>query len=453
MEQNKYFLSENEMPTSWYNIAVDLTVPIPPLLNPLTKEPATPDFLSALFPMEVIMQAVSKERYIPIPEELQEIYRVWRPTPLVRARRLEKAPDTPAKIYYKNESVSPPGSHKPNTAVAQAFYAKKEGVRRISTETGAGQWGSALSMACNMFDIECKVFMVKVSYEQKPYRRSMMQVWGADVTASPSEETDFGRSILAEDPDSPGSLGMAISEAVEVALKDENTKYSLGSVVDFVLIHQTIVGEESLRQLEMTGDYPDVVIGCVGGGSNFSGFAFPFLHYNFTEGKKTRFVAVEPTACPTMTKGPYAYDYGDTAGMAPIAKMHTLGHTFIPPRIHSGGLRYHGMAPLVSLLCDNGFIEAVAYHQNTCFEAAMLFARTEGIIPAPETAHAIRATIDEALRCKEAGKSETIVFNFSGHGHFDLAGYDAYLAGELTDYEYPREKIEKALQDLPEIPG
>jgi len=453
MEQNKYFLSENEMPTSWYNIAVDLTVPIPPLLNPLTKEPATPDFLSALFPMEVIMQAVSKERYIPIPEELQEIYRVWRPTPLVRARRLEKALDTPAKIYYKNESVSPPGSHKPNTAVAQAFYAKKEGVRRISTETGAGQWGSALSMACNMFDIECKVFMVKVSYEQKPYRRSMMQVWGADVTASPSEETDFGRSILAEDPDSPGSLGMAISEAVEVALKDENTKYSLGSVVDFVLIHQTIVGEESLRQLEMAGDYPDVVIGCVGGGSNYSGFAFPFLHYNLTEGKKTRFVAVEPTACPTMTKGPYAYDYGDTAGMAPIAKMHTLGHTFVPPRIHSGGLRYHGMAPLVSLLCDNGFIEAVAYHQNTCFEAAMLFARTEGIIPAPETAHAIRATIDEALRCKEAGKSETIVFNFSGHGHFDLAGYDAYLAGKLTDYEYPREKIEKALQDLPEIPG
>ncbi len=453
MEQNKYFLSENEMPTSWYNIGVDLTVPIPPLLNPMTKEPATPDFLAALFPMEVIMQVVSKERYIPIPEELQEIYRVWRPTPLVRARRLEKALDTPAKIYYKDESVSPPGSHKPNTAVAQAFYAKKEGVRRISTETGAGQWGSALAMACNMFDMECKVFMVKVSYEQKPYRRSMMQVWGADVTPSPSEETEAGKAILAKDPDSAGSLGIAISEAVEVAIRDENTKYSLGSVVDFVLIHQTIIGEEALRQFEMAGDYPDVVIGCVGGGSNFSGFAFPFLHYNFTEGKKTRFVAVEPTACPTMTKGPYAYDYGDTAGTAPIAKMHTLGHSFVPPRIHSGGLRYHGMAPLVSLLYDNKFIEAVAYHQNPVFEAAKLFARTEGTIPAPETAHAIRAAIDEALRCKEAGKSETIAFNFSGHGHFDMAAYDAYADGKLKDYEYPEELVEEALKELPEIPG
>lgn len=453
METNKYFLSENEMPTSWYNIAVDLTVPIPPLLNPMTKEPATPDFLAALFPMEAIMQAVSKDQYIPIPEELQEIYRIWRPTPLVRARRLEKALDTPAKIYYKDESVSPPGSHKPNTAVAQAFYAKKEGVQRITTETGAGQWGSALSMACNMFDMECKVFMVKVSYEQKPYRRSMMQTWGADVTPSPSQETEAGKAILAKDPNSAGSLGIAISEAVEAAIKDDKAKYSLGSVVDFVLIHQTIIGEEALRQLEMAGDYPDVVIGCVGGGSNFAGFAFPFLHYNLTDGKKTRVVAVEPTACPTMTKGPYAYDYGDAAGTAPIAKMHTLGHGFVPPRIHAGGLRYHGMAPLVSLMYDNKFIEAVAYPQNPAFDAATLFARTEGTIPAPETAHAIKAAIDEALRCKEAGKSETIVFNFSGHGHFDMAAYDAYVDGKLSNYDYPKELVEEALSELPEIPS
>jgi len=394
---------------------------------------------------------VSTDRYIPIPEEVLEVYRIWRPTPLMRALRLEKALATPAHIYYKNESVSPPGSHKPNTAVAQAYYNKEEGVRRITTETGAGQWGSALSMACSFFGIECKVYMVKISYEQKPYRRNLMEIWGASVTPSPSEETEAGRSILAENPDSLGSLGMAISEAVEVAAKSEDTKYSLGSVLNHVLLHQTVVGQEALLQMEMVGEEPDVVIGCVGGGSNYSGLAFPFMRRVFKEDAKTRFIAVEARACPSMTKGVYAYDYGDTGRLAPLVKMHTLGHTFVPAGIHAGGLRYHGMAPLLSALAEGEYVEPRAYTQNPVFEAAVLFARTEGIVPAPETAHAVRAAIDEALRCKEAGKSEVILFNFSGHGHFDLAAYDAYLTSELKDYEYPEAEVAKALKDLPKV--
>jgi tryptophan synthase beta chain len=451
MERTKIFLDEEHLPKAWYNIAADIPIPIPPILHPLTKQPVGPDDLLPLFPMALILQAVSKERYIEIPEPVREVYRIWRPTPLARARRLEKALDTPAKIYYKNESVSPVGSHKPNTAVAQAFYCKEEGVKRLTTETGAGQWGSALSMACNFFDLGCKVYMVKVSYNQKPYRRSVMEIYGASVTPSPSTETKAGRDILAKDPDSNGSLGIAISEAVEAALNDPDAKYSLGSVLDYVLLHQTVVGQEALKQMEIAGDYPDVVIGCIGGGSNFAGFAFPFLHQNLTAGKNTRILAAEATASPSVTKGIYAFDYGDTAKMAPIAKMHTLGHSFVPAAIHAGGLRYHGMAPLVSALADSGHIEAVAYHQNAVFEAAMQFARAEGHIPAPETAHAIRAVIDEALKAKEEGRSKVILFNHSGHGLLDLAAYDEYLAGQLVDYELPDKEIERALEELPEV--
>jgi tryptophan synthase beta chain len=451
MDKSKFVLDESKLPKAWYNIIADLPMPLPPVLHPVTLQPVGPADLAPLFPMALIAQEVSTERYIEIPEPVREIYRLWRPSPLVRARRLEQALDTPAHIYYKNEGVSPAGSHKPNTAVAQAFYNKQAGVRRLSTETGAGQWGSALSMACNFFGLECKVYMVKVSYQQKPYRRSLMQLWGASVTASPSTETDAGRAILAQNPDSPGSLGIAISEAVEVAAKNEDTKYALGSVLNHVLLHQTVLGEEALLQMEMAGEEPDVVIGCVGGGSNFAGLSFPFLQRVLKEGAKTRFVAVEPKACPSISRGVYAYDYGDTAKMAPVAKMYTLGHTFVPSGIHAGGLRYHGMAPLLSALANAGYIQPVAYHQNETFAAAVQFARTEGIVPAPETAHAIKAAVDEALRCKESGERKVILFNFSGHGHFDLAAYDAYLGGKLTDTEYTEAELRQSLADLPKV--
>jgi len=451
MDATKFVLDEAKLPKVWYNIIADLPMPLPPVLHPVTLQPVGPDDLAPLFPMALIAQEVSTERYIEIPEPVREIYRLWRPSPLVRARRLEQALDTPAHIYYKNEGVSPPGSHKPNTAVAQAFYNKQAGVRRLSTETGAGQWGSALSMACNFFGLECKVYMVKVSYQQKPYRRSLMQLWGASVTPSPSTETEAGRAILAQNPDSPGSLGIAISEAVEVAAKNEDTKYSLGSVLNHVLLHQTVLGQEALLQMEMAGEEPDVVIGCVGGGSNFAGLSFPFLRRVLKEAAKTRFLAVEPRACPSISRGVYAYDYGDTAKMAPVAKMYTLGHTFIPAGIHAGGLRYHGMAPLISALAKAGYIQAVAYHQNEVFAAAVQFARSEGIVPAPETAHAVRAAVDEALRCKESGERKVILFNFSGHGHFDLAAYDAYLGGKLTDLEYSEAELRQSLADLPKV--
>jgi len=451
-DQTKFLLNESDLPSRWYNISADMPVPPTPVLHPATYKPVTPDFLSVLFPMELIMQEVSTERYIDIPAEVQEIYKLYRPTPLLRARRLEKALDTPAHIYYKHEGVSPTGSHKPNTAIAQAFYNKAEGVKALTTETGAGQWGSALSLAGNLFDIGVEVYMVKVSYEQKPYRRIMMETYGAEVFPSPTEHTEYGRKLLAEFPDTPGSLGIAISEAVEAAATSGGKKkYSLGSVLNHVLMHQTVVGEEALKQMDLAGEYPDVVIGCVGGGSNYSGLAYPFLRHNLVDGKKTRFVAVEPTATPTLTKGLYAFDYGDTAKMAPIVKMFTLGHSFVPPPIHAGGLRYHGMAPSLCALYDAGYIEAVAVHQLPTFEAAIQFARAEGIIPAPETAHAIRVTIDEALDAKKKGEKRVILFNFSGHGHFDLTAYEAYLADKLQNYEYPEEAIKAAMADLPKV--
>ena len=453
MSDTKILLTEQEMPTQWYNIQADFPKPMPPVLHPGTGQPIGPDDLAPLFPMALIMQEVSQERYIDIPEEIQDVLKIWRPSPLVRARRWEKALDTPAKIYYKWEGVSPAGSHKPNTAIAQAYYNKKEGINRITTETGAGQWGSALSFACNIFDIECKVYMVKVSYQQKPYRRMMMQTWGANCIPSPSTETEAGRKILAEHPDSPGSLGIAISEAVEEAAKRDDTKYSLGSVLNHVMLHQTIIGLETLKQLEKVGDYPDVVIGCAGGGSNFAGFSFPFARDKMVDGKKTKIIAVEPTACPTLTKGLYRYDFGDTACTTPLLKMFTLGHDFMPAPIHAGGLRYHGMAPTVCHLLDMGVIEAQAYHQNPCFEAAVSFARAEGHIPAPETSHAIRSAMDQALACKESGEAKTIIFNASGHGHFDLASYQKYFANELEDYEYPTDDIEEALSHLPQVEG
>lgn len=451
MDNRKFLLEEAKMPKAWYNICADLPVPLPPPLHPVTLEPAPPELLAPLFPMALLGQEMSTERYIPIPEPVRDAYRMWRPTPLVRARGLEKALDTPAHIYFKNESVSPPGSHKPNTAVAQAYYNKEEGVRRMTTETGAGQWGSALAMGCNLFGIKLKVYMVKISYHQKPYRRSLMEIWGASVVSSPSKETDSGRGILAENPDSLGSLGIAISEAVEVAFENEDTKYSIGSALNHVLLHQTIVGQEALLQMEMAGEGPDVVIGCVGGGSNYAGLAFPFLKRVLDGETKTRFISVEARACPSMTKGVYAYDYGDTAKRAPVIKMHTVGHSFVPAAIHAGGLRYHGMAPLVSLLAEQGYIEPRAYTQNAVFEAAVQFARSEGIVPAPETAHAVRAAIDEAVKCKETGEAKVILFNFSGHGHFDLAAYDAYFGGELPDYEYPASEVTKALAELPKV--
>jgi len=448
---NRLILPESRIPTSWYNITADLPAPVPPPLHPVTHQPVGPADLAPLFPMALIMQEVSPERYIPIPEELRDMYRLWRPTPLVRAVRLEEALDTPAHIYYKNESVSPSGSHKLNTALAQAYYNKLEGVKKISTETGAGQWGSALSIAGAAFGIDVDVFMVKVSYYQKPYRRSVMQTYGASITPSPSERTQAGRAILAKNPESRGSLGIAISEAVEVAVSDPATRYSLGSVLNHVLLHQTVIGQEALDGMAEIGEYPDVVIGCVGGGSNYAGLAFPFLHRTLTEGKQTRFLAIEPASCPTLTRGPYAYDFGDTAGMAPLVKMHTLGHDFVPPGIHAGGLRYHGMAPLISALVKTGHIEPRAYEQKPCFEAATLFARAEGIIPAPETSHAIRAAVDEALAAKETGEKKVILFNFSGHGHFDMAAYDAYLAGDLENHKMSEEDLQESLATLPQI--
>jgi tryptophan synthase beta chain len=458
-DQYKFLLDESKLPKAWYNINPDM--PVDPaktawnaLLHPATKEPVTPDFLAVLFPIGLIMQAVSTERWIEIPEPVREVYRLWRPTPLFRARRLEKALDTPAHIYYKYEGVSPVGSHKPNTAVAQAFYAKQEGVTGYTTETGAGQWGSALAMACNFFGLECQVYMVRVSYHQKPYRRIIMETFGATVVPSPSDKTHYGRKLLAENPEHPGSLGIAISEGVEAAATSGGKyKYSLGSVLPFVLMHQTVIGVESLQQFEMAGEYPDIVIGCIGGGSNFSGFVFPFLGEKFRNGRNIRVIAVEPMAAPSLTKGRYTFDYGDTAETAPIAKMHTLGHTFLPPGIHAGGLRYHGMAPHVSALYENGDIEAVAVHQVPTFEAAVQFAQAEGIIPAPESAHAVRVAIDEALKCKEAGEKKVIAFNLSGHGHFDLMAYDAYHRGQLEDYEYPAEAVEEAMIHLPEVPA
>ncbi|HEX2116545.1 MAG TPA: TrpB-like pyridoxal phosphate-dependent enzyme [Alphaproteobacteria bacterium] len=447
----KYVLEEKEMPRAWYNLAADLPKPLPPVLHPGTKEPIGPADLAPLFPMEVIKQEVSTEREIEIPEPVREIYRQWRPSPLYRARRLEQALDTPARIYYKYEGVSPSGSHKPNTAVPQAFYNKQEGVKRITTETGAGQWGSSLAFAGSLFGIEVDVYMVKVSYQQKPYRRALMETYGARCVASPSEETESGRAILKQHPNSTGSLGIAISEAVEMAAKRDDTKYALGSVLNHVLMHQTILGEEAIKQLEKAGDYPDVVIGCTGGGSNFAGIAFPFIGRQLRGGKKVRVIAVEPAACPTLTKGKYAYDFGDTAHLTPLVKMHTLGSTFVPPGFHAGGLRYHGMAPMISHIMELGLIEAVAYHQTACFEAGVRFARCEGIVPAPEANHAVKSAIDEALRCKREGKREVILFNLSGHGHFDMQAYMDYFAGKLKDIDYDEKELAMALAGLPSV--
>jgi len=445
-------LNETDIPKFWYNVMADSPVPMTPVLHPQTLEPVTPDFLGVLFPMELILQEISTERYIQIPEEVREIYKLWRPTPLIRARRLEKFLDTPAHIYYKNEGVSPAGSHKPNTAVAQAYYNKVAGTKALTTETGAGQWGSALAMACNFFDMALEVYMVKVSYNQKPYRRYLMETWGATVFASPTEHTQYGRALLAEHPDTPGSLGIAISEAVEVAAMSGGTKkYSLGSVLNHVCMHQTVIGEEALKQMDMAGEYPDVVLGCVGGGSNFSGIAYPFLRENIQHGRKTRLVAVEPDAAPSLTKGVYTFDYGDTAKMAPVVKMFTLGHNFVPAPIHAGGLRYHGMAPGLCALYDAGLIKAVAVPQLATFDAAVKFARTEGLVPAPESAHAIRAAIDEALDAKAKGEKRVILFNLSGHGNFDMSAYQAYFSGKLEDYTYPAKEVQAALEELPKV--
>jgi tryptophan synthase beta chain len=449
-EKRKFLLEEERIPKEWYNIQADLPFPLPPVLHPATGKPISPDDLSPIFPMSLIEQEVSKERFIPIPKEVLDIYKSWRPTPLYRALNLEKYLDTPAHIYYKYEGVSPPGSHKPNTAVAQAYFNKLEGVKRLTTETGAGQWGSALAFACNLFKLECKVYMVKVSYYQKPYRRSLMETWGAKVVPSPSPDTNSGRMILEKDPESLGSLGIAISEAVEDAVSRDDTKYSLGSVLNHVLLHQTIIGEEAMLQMEMADEFPDVVIGCVGGGSNFAGISFPFIREKF-KGANIRIIAVEPESCPSLTRGIYTYDFGDTAKTTPLLKMYTLGHNFIPPGIHAGGLRYHGMAPLVSALYDKGYIEARAYHQLDIFDSAVIFARTEGFVPAPESAHAIKAVIDIALEAKERGEKRVILFNLSGHGFFDLSAYDQYFAGKLENYAYPKEKVEEALKELPKV--
>ncbi|MCE7905600.1 MAG: TrpB-like pyridoxal phosphate-dependent enzyme [Anaerolineae bacterium CFX3] len=451
-DQTRFILNETDLPKFWYNIAADSPLAPTPVLHPGTLEPVTPDFLSVLFPMDLILQEISTERYIQIPDEVREIYKLYRPTPLIRARRLEKALGTPAHIYYKYEGASPSGSHKSNTATAQAFYNKIAGTKALTTETGAGQWGSALAMACQMFGLDLEVYMVKVSYQQKPYRRILMETFGAQVFASPTDRTNYGRSVLDSDPGSPGSLGIAISEAVEVAAASNGAKkYSLGSVLNHVLTHQSVIGEESLKQMDMAGEYPDVVIGCVGGGSNFAGIAYPFLRENLKNGQRARLLAVEPTATPSLTKGAYTFDYGDTAKMAPVVKMHTLGHSFVPPGIHAGGLRYHGMAPSLSAFCDAGLVDAVAVPQVATFEAAIQFARSEGIVPAPESAHAIRVAIDEALDAKARGETRVILFNLSGHGNFDLAAYEKYLQGELEDYEYPAEAAEEALARLPRV--
>jgi len=454
METTKFILNEKEMPTRWYNILPDLPEPLPPPLHPGTKKPVTPDDMKPLFPMALIMQEFSPDRYVEIPEEVQEVYRLWRPTGLHRAYRLEKALDTPARIFYKYEGSSPAGSHKPNTAIAQAYYNKKEGIKRLVTETGAGQWGSALALGCKLFGMELKVYMVKVSFNQKPYRRLMMETWGAKCVASPSMDTKAGQGALAADPNSPGSLGLAISEAIEDTVTHENTRYSLGSVLNHVLMHQTVIGQEAMKQMEMAGFYPDIIVGCVGGGSNFAGIAMPFVKDKISGKKRnTRIIAVEPQACPSLTKGVCAYDFGDNVGMTPLLMMYTLGHTFMPPPVHAGGLRYHGMAPIISHLYKLGLIEARAEFQKPVFEAGVTFARTEGILPAPESNHAIKVVIDEALACKQSGQKKTILFNLSGHGHFDLGAYEEYLSGKLADYEYPAEKVKEALSALPQVPA
>ena len=446
----KVLLGEKQIPTHWYNVIPDLPGSLAPVLHPVTLKPVTPQDLAPLFPQPLVEQEVSTERWVPIPEPVREIYRLWRPTPLFRARRLEQALGTPARIYYKYEGVSPAGSHKPNSAVPQAYYNKLAGIRRLATETGAGQWGSSLALACRLFGLECTVYMVKVSFEQKPYRKSMMQLWGANVFASPSRETNAGRAALAADPASPGSLGLAISEAVEDAAAHDDTHYALGSVLNHVILHQTVVGLEAKEQLRATGDYPDVVIASHGGGSNFAGLTFPFLA-DRAAGKRVRLVACEPASCPTLTEGVYAFDYGDTAKMAPVVKMYTLGHDFMPPGIHAGGLRYHGASPLVSQLLAAGQIEARAFMQTPCFEAAVTFARTEGIVPAPESSHAIRGALEEAQRAKEEGRERVILFGLSGHGQLDMTAYDAYLSGRLEDFAYPEENIRASLARLPKV--
>ncbi|MBI3599341.1 MAG: TrpB-like pyridoxal phosphate-dependent enzyme [Nitrospinae bacterium] len=450
MQETKVVLSERDLPKQWYNILPDMpSAPVPPI-HPGTKKPIGPDDLAPIFPMNLIEQEVSPKNWIDIPEEVLNVYTLWRPTPLYRAYRLEKALNTPAKIYYKYEGVSPAGSHKPNTAVPQAYYNKVAGTKRIATETGAGQWGSAISMACKMFDLQCTVYMVRVSYNQKPYRRSMIETWGAEVHSSPSKVTQAGKKILEANPDSPGSLGIAISEAVEDAATHEDTKYSLGSVLNHVLLHQTVIGLELKKQFEKLGEKPDVLIACCGGGSNFGGFVFPFIKDKLN-GSKIKFIAVEPAACPTLTKGEYKYDFGDTAQLTPLIKMYTLGHDFVPPGIHAGGLRYHGDSPLVSQLYHEGVIEAAAHKQNPVFAAAVLFAKSEGIIPAPESAHAIKSVVDEAVKCREAREQKVIAFNLSGHGNFDMAAYDSYLSEKLEDFEMPEEEIKSALARLPKV--
>jgi len=448
METTKFTLSEEEMPTSWYNVQADLPQPLPPLLHPGTHEPTI--LPPPLFASELIKQEFSTERFIEIPEELQQMLHMWRPTPLYRAHRLEKALDTPARIFYKYEGVSPAGSHKLNTAIVQAYYARQDGIKRLATETGAGQWGSALAIGCSFIGLKCKVYMVRVSYNQKPYRRILMETFGATCVPSPSTDTQAGRDILSENPDSPGSLGIAISEAVEDAMNRDDTYYSLGSVLNHVLMHQTVVGLEVKKQMEKAGVYPDIIAGCIGGGSNFAGVILPFIPDKLN-GNRVQIIAVEPEACPTLTKGSDIYDFGDVAGLTPLIKMFTLGHTFVPPPVHAGGLRYHGMAPIICHLYRLGLIEARAEHQVAVFQSAVQFARTEGIVPAPEPAHAVKVVIDEALKCKEAGEAKTILLALSGHGHFDLASYEAYLTGKLIDYEYPREKVEEALAKVPKV--
>ena len=444
----KILLRDDEMPTSWYNVCPDIPNGLQPPLDPATMQPMAPEKLAAIFPMGLLEQEMSPERSIPIPEEVMEIYRIWRPAPMVRARNLEKALGTKAKIFFKNESVSPVGSHKPNSAVPQAYYNMKEGVKRIATETGAGQWGCALAMATSMFGLECKVYMVRVSYDQKPYRKSIMQTFGAEIVASPSPYTNYGRSVLEKDPNSNGALGIAISEALEDTVTSENTNYALGSVLNHVILHQTIIGLEAKKQMEIAGEFPDVIVGCCGGGSNFAGLAVPFIP-DYLEGKKIKFVGVEPASCPTMTAGKLAYDSGDAGGMTPLLHMHTLGHDFMPPGIHAGGLRYHGMAPIVSALIRENIVTPMNVHQMECFEAGVLFAKTEGIIPAPETCHAIRGAIIEATR--DLNDPKTILFNFSGHGLIDMAAYDSYFAGELHDYSLPSEEIAESLANLPKV--
>jgi tryptophan synthase beta chain len=449
----KYVLDESRIPAAWYNLAADLPAPLPPVLHPGTHQPVGPDDLAPLFPMALILQEVATDRQIEIPRPVRDVYRQWRPTPLVRARRLERALETPAHIYYKYEGVSPTGSHKPNTAVAQAFYNKDAGVRRLATETGAGQWGSSLAFAGAVFGLDVDVFMVRVSFDQKPYRRALMETYGARCVPSPSSETASGRAILQQRADHPGSLGIAISEAVEVAAAHDDTKYALGSVLNHVLLHQTVIGVEALAQLEMAGDYPDILIGCTGGGSNFSGMVFPFLGEQLRGRRAVRIIAVEPAACPSLTRGTYAYDFGDTGHLTPLVKMHTLGSGFTPPGFHAGGLRYHGMAPMVSHLKHLGLIEARAYHQSTCFDAGVAFARAEGIVPAPEANHAVRAVIDEAVRCRTEGTPRTILFNLCGHGHFDMQAYTDYFAGKLQDIEYDESELAMALAGLPPVPA